>query len=459
MANSLLRVLHCRRVNGTLDLDLPPHLAAHVTQRYPDAVEDGLRWLRREHPVDEDAAILRRIEREEADEDILIHRAETLGLYKPQGGLYGARPREHADVYGESQLDRIRRENELKAEREQRELEEFIEQKMRAAEEKTGPLEVRREDGLEVSTGSRPPNSFEKWRLRHYLSATSKTTYEQASQKGKLARLLSSFLFAAAVTLASYIYAVTWTPPDQATRMMASQSIRDATILGIISINLALFGLWNFPPAWRLLNRYFITTTAVVRPLSHLGNIFSHQEFGHIATNMLLLWIIGPSLHEQVNRGEFLAIYLSSGVVASVVSLTNMVLRNMLHTCSLGASGAVSGILAAYCTINPHKVITLWPIPEEWRTWLSCEAGHLLYAIVIFEIISMTVPFLNRGNINHVAHLGGYAMGLLGGLVWNQQHGTNSNADAGGGGSGGGGGPWGANRSRDTRWYEKVLGR
>lgn len=69
---------------------------------------------------------------------------------------------------------------------------------------------------------------------------------------------------------------------------------------------------------------------------------------------MLLLWMIGRSLHEQIGRGDFLAIYLASGVVGSVASLTNMVLRNMLHTSSLGASGAVTGILAAFCTINPE---------------------------------------------------------------------------------------------------------
>ena len=69
---------------------------------------------------------------------------------------------------------------------------------------------------------------------------------------------------------------------------------------------------------------------------------------------MLLLWMVGLSLHEQIGRGDFLAIYVASGVFGGVASLTNMVLRNMLHTSSLGASGAVAGILAAFCTVNPE---------------------------------------------------------------------------------------------------------
>ena len=150
LANSLLKVLHSRRVNGTLDLDLPSKLASQL-KAYPSAVDDALRWLRLEYPVDEDAAILRRIEREYAGEgdEVLIHRAEDLGLYKPQSGLYGAKLGEEGDIYGESELQKLRKENELRAEQEQKEVDEFIEQTQQAHEEKAGALEARREDGLE----------------------------------------------------------------------------------------------------------------------------------------------------------------------------------------------------------------------------------------------------------------------------------------------------------------------
>ncbi len=150
LANTLLKVLHSRRVNGTLDLDLPSRLASQL-KAYPNAVDDALRWLRLEYPVDEDAAILRRIEREEAGQgdEALIHRAENLGLYKPQSGFYGAKLGEEGDIFGESELQKLRKENELKAEQEQRELDEFIEQTQQAHEEKAGALQARREDGLE----------------------------------------------------------------------------------------------------------------------------------------------------------------------------------------------------------------------------------------------------------------------------------------------------------------------
>lgn len=150
LANTLLKVLQSRRVNGTLDLELPLKLV-RALKPYPDALDKGLQWLRMEYPIDEDAAIVRRIEREEAGQgsEELISRAENLGLYKPQSGLYGAKLGEEGDIMGESELQKIRRENERRELREQEELEEFIELQQQAREEKAGALEARREDELE----------------------------------------------------------------------------------------------------------------------------------------------------------------------------------------------------------------------------------------------------------------------------------------------------------------------
>ncbi len=103
-----------------------------------------------------------------------------------------------------------------------------------------------------------------------------------------------------------------------------------------------------------MLNRYFISTPGAVRVFSNLGNTFSHQGYRHLLWNVVVLWFVGIGLHEDVGRGWFLAMYLSSGVIGSVLSLSSMVLRNVLISSSLGASGAVAGVFAAYCTINPQ---------------------------------------------------------------------------------------------------------
>jgi rhomboid-like protein len=112
MGNRVLSVLQGRRVDGTLDLDLPADITRSVRSQALDA---GLNWLRANYPLDEDAAILARIEREEKEEqEKLIRRAEELGLYKPQSGSYGAELGDENDPYGKSVLKEAREKNEAR---------------------------------------------------------------------------------------------------------------------------------------------------------------------------------------------------------------------------------------------------------------------------------------------------------------------------------------------------------
>lgn len=112
MGNRALRVLHGRRLEGTLDLDLPEDITRAVP---PQSLNNGLEWLRLKYPMDEDAAIIKRIEREELEEEArLIRRAEKLGLYKPQSGHYQAELGEEGNVYGRSVVQEVREANEVK---------------------------------------------------------------------------------------------------------------------------------------------------------------------------------------------------------------------------------------------------------------------------------------------------------------------------------------------------------
>lgn len=110
VGNKALQALQDQRVSGTLDLDLPKAITKAVPQ---EALDNALEWLRANFPMDEDAAIMKRIEREEKEEEErLIRRAEELGLYKPQSGHFGAEKAKENDVYGRSILHEVRKENE-----------------------------------------------------------------------------------------------------------------------------------------------------------------------------------------------------------------------------------------------------------------------------------------------------------------------------------------------------------
>lgn len=110
MGNRVLSVLQARRLAGTLDLDLPTDIKR---VSHPATLDKGLEYLRKNYPLDEDAAIMARIEREEREtEEKFIRQAEDLGLYKPQSGSYGAELGEKNDPSGKSVLAEIRKRNE-----------------------------------------------------------------------------------------------------------------------------------------------------------------------------------------------------------------------------------------------------------------------------------------------------------------------------------------------------------
>lgn len=110
LANRILNTLQGHRLTGTLDAELPDEIVRAVSQQQ---IDTAMEWLRNKYPVDEDAAILARIEREErAEEDKIVRRAEKLGLYKPQSGSYEAELGEEGSPYGKSVLVEARQQNE-----------------------------------------------------------------------------------------------------------------------------------------------------------------------------------------------------------------------------------------------------------------------------------------------------------------------------------------------------------
>jgi rhomboid-like protein len=89
-------------------------------------------------------------------------------------------------------------------------------------------------------------------------------------------------------------FAKTCEIPAKEDRMFPKLNPAGAAVLGLISINLGVFALWRFPPAWKMLNRYFLSVPMYPRALSMVGSIFSHQQFKHLAINSFILFMLGP---------------------------------------------------------------------------------------------------------------------------------------------------------------------
>ncbi len=132
-----------------------------------------------------------------------------------------------------------------------------------------------------------------------------------------------------------------------------------------------------------------------------------HASFGHIAMNMFMLWMFGSQLAMAWGPKRFLRFYLICGVGAGLIIATYPYLifgirpEGVLWP-TLGASGAVFGVLLGYSLTWPDRTIMLIFPPVAFRAiWL------------IPGLFLMTTIFSSGQNISHIGHLGGVIVGWI----------------------------------------------
>jgi rhomboid-like protein len=405
-ANRLLSILHGRRVAGTLmDPDAPNYIGVHER----NAQEAALEWLRKNVPVDEVRSAGLRAEKELAEiEGDIISDAERIGLYKPNSqtdtSKKGRRGTRSKSVYGKSGLDYIREQKEKALD----EKEKAAKAKMSQADEiryNTGTLEpttARR--GVELRRKGENP-----W-LKYYIER-SKILPNTPPDLTMFQRLWPSGLLTLVVVGICLVLPLLYTAPKNSQRMFSDIPPAAATIMAIIALNIIVYAAWHSPPFFRVLNKYFITVPGFPIPASLFGNMFSHQEFGHLAINMFVLFFVGTRLHDEVGRANFLAIYLSSGMLGSFISVTSFVVRNSFVSSALGASGALSGVIAAYLWLNRNEPVTFFGLggPDSWLVmpcWLP------LFAMIGIDVFALTKFNKQVIKYDHWAHIGGYLSGM-----------------------------------------------
>lgn len=170
----------------------------------------------------------------------------------------------------------------------------------------------------------------------------------------------------------------------------------------LIGLNVAVFGMWKFKSLSGIMNNYFLTHSAQRSVLPLVLSAFSHSEPLHLFANMLGLAFLSPAVLQQLGTERFLALYLSSGIIANY--LPNILRMNTIP--SLGASGCLTGVLAAFCILNPKAELTPIIFP-----FLAIPAPIFLQLFVVSEVAMWA---LWRGSVfNHAAHLTGAAVGFV----------------------------------------------
>ncbi|WP_456429931.1 rhomboid family intramembrane serine protease [Rhodocaloribacter sp.] len=132
---------------------------------------------------------------------------------------------------------------------------------------------------------------------------------------------------------------------------------------------------------------------------------FVHVGLGHLAFNMLTLYFFGPYLEYVVGSGRFLLIYFGSEMAAHAVTM--VLQRKNPKYSAVGASGAISGLVFAYCLFNPFSRIGLF-----FAVWIP--AWLFAVGFVVVSVVAMRRREAGAaGGLAHEAHLGG----ALGGVV------------------------------------------
>src|SRR3954467_9377458 len=147
-----------------------------------------------------------------------------------------------------------------------------------------------------------------------------------------------------------------------------------------------------------------------VMPL--LTSMFLHASWLHLIGNMWALWIFGDNIEDYLGHFSYLIFYLISGLAAS---LLHVVINANSTVPSVGASGAIAGVMGAYFLLFPSaRVLTLVPFFVVFFTWLP--AGLVLGYWFVVQFLSGTAGVISTaartgGGVAFWAHVGGFAAG------------------------------------------------
>lgn len=143
-----------------------------------------------------------------------------------------------------------------------------------------------------------------------------------------------------------------------------------------------------------------------------LTSMFMHGSWMHLAGNMLYLWIFGDNIENRLGHKRYIFFYLICGVIASLshVFSTVMSTQNSLVP-SLGASGAISGVLGAYIMMFPSRKIKMF----VFRGIIEVPSYIALGFWIVLQVVS-GLGLLGGGaggGVAYAAHIGGFIAGLL----------------------------------------------
>ena len=166
------------------------------------------------------------------------------------------------------------------------------------------------------------------------------------------------------------------------------------------------------------------------KPYQVVTYMFMHGGFFHLLFNMFALWMFGTMVERAWGPKRFLIFYFICGVGSAFTQLASYAYEYRhieaalldpqsysyyMHNATVGASGAIMGVLAAFGYLFPNTEMIVFPIP------IPIKAKWAILGMIALDVFG-GVQKVEGDNIAHFAHIGGAAIGFLLVLYWNKSN-------------------------------------
>jgi membrane associated rhomboid family serine protease len=183
-----------------------------------------------------------------------------------------------------------------------------------------------------------------------------------------------------------------------------------------------LFELTLSPDVIGVFLRVYGIVPAFFQPVTLITSMFLHGSWSHVIGNMWFLWIFGDNVEDRVGHGRFIVFYLLCGIGAG---LAHLVANPGSELPTVGASGAIAGVMGAYFVLYPQsRVLTL--LPWIFITVVEIPAVFVLgfwFLAQVFSAgaIAVTASTHGGGGVAFMAHVAGFAAGAIGIFVFRKK--------------------------------------
>lgn len=206
--------------------------------------------------------------------------------------------------------------------------------------------------------------------------------------------------------------------------------------LATIAINVLVFVFLQLPDeaftyAWSVVPAEITTGSDIVRRVTVpggsftlgdspepvyvtlLSSMFMHGGWLHLGGNMLFLWIFGDNVEHALGHVPYLVFYLAAGVIGSLAQIA--VEADSLIP-SLGASGAISGVLGAYLVMFPRNQVLVFLF--RLLVWVPALIAIGMWAVLQFiNGLGQIAQTEQTGGVAYMAHIGGFVAGVALGIA------------------------------------------